>query len=159
MVTKKYFIKHYLKLKKSKFSSSSECNRQRTLNKKKGNIYVKSTNKNIFCTLMDIQTNKVETSCSLRVPRYQNEFNERENLLTRGILLGELFGNKIVDLGFTEVAIYLDHGINKGRRGFLKGLENKKIKISFIQLLKAYPHNGCRPPKIRRKKVRTKLKK
>lgn len=157
MLIKKYFIKHYLKLKKSKFSSFSESNPQRIPNKK-GNIYVKSTNKNIFCALMDIQTNKVETSCSLRVPRYENEFNERENLLTRGVLLGELFGNKILELGFTEVAIYLDYGINKGRRGFLKGLENKKIKISFIQLFRAYPHNGCRPSKIRRKKVRTKLK-
>lgn len=158
MLIKRYFTKHYLKLKKASFSSFSETDIQKIHNKKKGNIYVKSTNNNIFCTLIDIQTNKVETSCSLRVPRYQNEFNEREDLFTRGVLLGELFGNKIIERGFTEVAIYLDYGINKGRRGFLKGLETKRIKISFIQLLRSYPHNGCRPSKIRRKKVRTKLK-
>ena len=101
---------------------------------------------------------KVKTSCSLRVTEYENEFNERENLFKRGMLLGELFGDKTLDLGFTEVAIYLDSGINKGRKGILKGISQKRIKISFIQLWKGYPHNGCRPSKVRRKKVRTKLK-
>ena len=126
--------------------------------KKKGNIYIKSTSRNIFCTLMDVEEKKVKTSCSLKVPRYENEFNERVNPFKRGMLLGELFGDKILLLGFREVAVYLDSGINKGRRGFLRGLGKKRIKISFIQLSKAYPHNGCRPSKIRRKKVRTKLK-
>ncbi len=125
---------------------------------KKGNIYIKSTRRNIFCTLMDIQEKIIKTSCSLRVPQYENEFNERENLFKRGILLGELFGDKVVELGYTEVSIFLDSNINKGRKGVVKGLGKKKLKISFIELSKGYPHNGCRPGKMRRKKVRTKLK-
>lgn len=126
--------------------------------KKRGNIYIKSTNRNIFCSLMDIKDNKVKTSCSLRVPKYENEFNERENLRKRGILLGELFGDKIVDLGYREVAIFLDSGVNKGRKGVVNGLSTKNLKVSFIQVLKGYPHNGCRPAKVRRKKIRTKPK-
>lgn len=125
---------------------------------KRGNVFVKSTSKNIFCTLMDLKDKKVKTSCSLRVPEYQNEFNERVSLFKRGILLGQLFGDKIIELGYTEVYIYLDCGINKGRKGVVKGMGQKTIKISFIQLLKGYPHNGCRPAKLRRKKVRTKHK-
>ncbi|CAN0507470.1 unnamed protein product, partial [Phaeothamnion confervicola] len=121
-------------------------------------IYIKSTNRNIFCTLMDVEQKKVKTSCSFKVPAYENEFNERENPYKRGMLLGELFGDKTLELGFTEVAIFLDSDINKGRKGFIGGLGKKRIKISFIQLSKAYPHNGCRPSKIRRKKVRTKMK-
>lgn len=149
----------YLKLAKSRFCSSSEIKiKSQETNNKKGNIYIKSTNRNIFCTLIDAENRKVITSCSLRVPQYDNEFNERENLFRRGSLLGELFGDKIIKLGFTEVSIYLDSVINKGRKGVIWGLGTKKIKISFIQLLKGYPHNGCRPSKIRRKKVRTKLK-
>ena len=38
------------------------------------------------------------------------------------------------------------------------GLRKKKVKIYLIELLKGYPHNGCRPSKIRRKKIRTKPK-
>lgn len=125
---------------------------------KKGNIYIKSTRRNIFCTLMDSQEKKIKTSCSLRVPKYENEFNERENLFKRGILLGELFGDKALELGYSEVSIFLDSSINKGRKGVIKGLGNKKLKISFIQLCKGFPHNGCRPGKVRHKKVRTKLK-
>nr|YP_009092618.1 ribosomal protein S11 [Colpomenia peregrina]AIR12181.1 ribosomal protein S11 [Colpomenia peregrina] len=123
----------------------------------KGNVYIRSTNRNIFCTLMDLKDKKVKTSCSLKVPDYINEFNERENLFKRGILLGELLGNRIIDLGYKEVALYLDFSINKGRKGVVIGLK-KKIKISLIQLSKGYSHNGCRPKKIRRKKVRTKFK-
>nr|YP_011008264.1 ribosomal protein S11 [Hapterophycus canaliculatus]WBP70165.1 ribosomal protein S11 [Hapterophycus canaliculatus] len=126
--------------------------------KKKGNVYIKSTNRNIFCTLIGTKDKKVKTSCSLRVPEYNNEFNERENLFKRGILLGELLGDKIIILGYKEVFIHLDFGINKGRKGVIIGLKKKRIKISLIQLSRGYPHNGCRPKKIRRKKIRTKFK-
>ena len=105
-----------------------------------------------------MQDKKVKTSCSLRVPEYENEFNERENVFERGILLGELFGDKVENLGYTEIVVYLDFNINKGRKGVMIGLRKKKVKISLIELLKGYPHNGCRPSKIRRKKIRTKPK-
>jgi len=152
------YKKPYLKLSKFSFSDFSKIKSRIQNNNKKGNIYIKSTNRNIFCTLIDVQKKKVKTSCSLRVPQYENEFNERENLFKRGILLGELFGDKTLELGFTKVAIYLDSGLSKGRKGFIQGFSKKRIKVSFIQLLKNYPHNGCRPSKVRRKKVRTKLK-
>lgn len=127
-------------------------------NNKKGSIFIKSTNRNIFCTLLGLEDKKIKTSCSLRVPEYNNEFNERENLFKRGILLGELLGDKINNLGYNEIFVYLNFSINKARKGVLIGLKKKKIKISLIQLSKGYPHNGCRPKKIRRKKVRTKFK-
>nr|WBP69850.1 ribosomal protein S11 [Costaria costata] len=127
-------------------------------NNKKGIIFIKSTKRNVFCTLMDIKEKKIKTSCSLRVPTYENEYNERENLYTRGLLLGNLFGNKSIELGYTELTIYLGSGINKGRRGVIRGLYKKGVKITFLYLGTRYPHNGCRPVKVRRKKVRTKPK-
>ena len=123
-----------------------------------GKIYIKSTRKNIFCTLIDIKDKKVKTSWSLRVPNYENEFNERENLFDRGMILGQLFGDKVIELGYKEVFIYLNSDINQGRDGVLTGL-GQKIKISFIQLAKTLSHNGCRPAKMRRKKVRTRYRK
>nr|QWK44841.1 ribosomal protein S11 [Pterygophora californica] len=125
---------------------------------KKGVILIKSTKRNVFCTLIDTQEKKVKTSCSLRVPVYENEYNERENLYTRGLLLGSLFGDKALMLGYTEFMIYLGSGINKGRRGVVRGLSKKGVKITFLYLGTRYPHNGCRPVKVRRKKFRTKSK-
>lgn len=149
-----------LKLKSVNFSSMSKIpqDKKKEVNTKRGNVYIKSTNRNIFCILLDMQDKKVKTSCSLRVPEYENEFNERENVFERGILLGELFGDKVENLGYTEIVVYLDFNINKGRKGVMIGLRKKKVKISLIELLKGYPHNGCRPSKIRRKKIRTKPK-
>nr|YP_003288869.1 ribosomal protein S11 [Saccharina coriacea]BAI48721.1 ribosomal protein S11 [Saccharina coriacea] len=123
---------------------------------KKGIIIIKSTKRNVFCTLMDTAEKKVKTSCSLRVPSYENEYNERENLYTRGLLLGNLFGDKAIRLGYTEFAIFLGSGINKGRRGVVRGLSKKGVKITFLHLGTRAPHNGCRPVKVRRKKFRTK---
>ncbi|CAM9208397.1 unnamed protein product [Ectocarpus sp. 12 AP-2014] len=153
-------IKCCFKLKSANFSSMSKIlqDKKKEINIKRGNVYIKSTNRNIFCILLDIQDKKVKTSCSLRVPEYENEFNERENVFKRGILLGELFGDKIENLGYTEIIVYLDSNTNKGRKGVMTGLREKKVKISLIELFKGYPHNGCRPSKKRRKKVRTKLK-
>lgn len=131
----------------------------KSLKEKKGIILIKSTKRNVFCTLLDTDEKKVKTSCSLRVPSYENEYNERENLYTRGLLLGNLIGNKAVELGYTEFMIFLGSGINKGRRGVLRGLSKKKgIKITFLSLGTRSPHNGCRPVKVRRKKFRTKPK-
>ena len=157
MLTKYCFIK----LPSVNFSTMlkvSQGGEKKEVYIKRGNIYIKSTNRNIFCVLLDTQDKKVKTSCSLRVPEYENEFNERENLFKRGLLLGELFGDKVENLGYTEVAVYLDSTMNKGRKGIMVGLRKKKFKISLIQLLKGYPHNGCRPSKVPRKKVRTKPK-
>lgn len=126
------------------------------ISEKKGRIYIKSTIRNLFCTLIDPKDNKVITSCSLKVPKYINEFNEREDPYKRGELLGELFGERVVKHGYKNLSIYLDSKFNKARNGVLKGLGTNLLNIYLIQLSKGFPHNGCRPPKARRKKFRTK---
>ena len=119
-----------LKLKSVNFSSMSKIpqDKKKEVNTKRGNVYIKSTNRNIFCILLDMQDKKVKTSCSLRVPEYENEFNERENVFKRGILLGELFGDKVENLCYTEIVVYLDFNINKGRKGVMIGLKKKKLR-------------------------------
>ena len=123
-----------------------------------GDIYLKNTNSNFFCILMDSKK-KVITSCSLKVTQYENKFNERIDLYKRGALLGKLFMNKAIKLGFKKFNIRVSSGINKIHKGFVKDFtRRKRIKIHYIQTSKTYPHNGCRPPKVRRKKVRTRLR-
>nr|QWK44995.1 ribosomal protein S11 [Analipus japonicus] len=122
-----------------------------------GSVYIKCTKRNIFCALINTLENKVITSCSMRVPPYENEFNERENLQTRGFSLGRFFGEKLFALGHTKLILYLN-GKSKGRSGVIEGLDDLGIDIHSVVLITSHPHNGCRPPKTRRKKFRTKAK-
>ena len=124
---------------------------------KLGSIYIKCTHRNIFCTLMDTLNKKVKTSCSLRVPSYENEYNERENLYTRGLLLGKLFAEKATSLGYGRVIIYLT-GTSRGRSGLIRSLNKSSLDVYSIVLATSKPHNGCRPAKTRRKKFRSRVK-
>ena len=63
---------------------------------KLASICINCTKRNVLCTLTDTLSTKVKSSCSLRVPNYKNEFDEREKLYTRGLLLGMFFGSKEV---------------------------------------------------------------
>nr|YP_010418006.1 ribosomal protein S11 [Sargassum polycystum]YP_010418173.1 ribosomal protein S11 [Sargassum plagiophyllum]AMO66462.1 ribosomal protein S11 [Sargassum polycystum]USF18224.1 ribosomal protein S11 [Sargassum polycystum]USF18391.1 ribosomal protein S11 [Sargassum plagiophyllum] len=127
-----------------------------TRTKKLGSVYLRCTKRNIFCTLVDCKSNIIKTSCSLRVPDYKNEFNERENLYTRGLLLGKLFGNKIISLGYKRIIVHI-MGTSKGRFGVVRSFSKLGIDIHSIALITRTAHNGCRPLKRRRKKLRTKV--
>nr|YP_009049439.1 ribosomal protein S11 [Sargassum muticum]AIE46234.1 ribosomal protein S11 [Sargassum muticum] len=124
--------------------------------KKLGSVYLKCTKRNIFCTLVDCESNTIKTSCSLKVPDYKSEFNERVNLYTRGLLLGKLFGNKIISSGYEKIIIHIA-GTNKGRFGVVRSFSKLGIDIHSIILTSRTAHNGCRPIKRRRKKLRTKV--
>nr|YP_010485667.1 ribosomal protein S11 [Sargassum macrocarpum]YP_010485704.1 ribosomal protein S11 [Sargassum serratifolium]UVW81776.1 ribosomal protein S11 [Sargassum macrocarpum]UVW81813.1 ribosomal protein S11 [Sargassum serratifolium] len=127
-----------------------------TRTEKFGSVYLRCTRRNIFCILADCESNAIKTSCSLRVPDYKNEFNERENLYTRGLLLGKLFGNKIISLGYKKIIVHVV-GTSKGRFGVVRSFSKLGIDIHSIILTTRTGHNGCRPAKRRRKKLRTKV--
>nr|YP_009341739.1 ribosomal protein S11 [Sargassum aquifolium]YP_010401948.1 ribosomal protein S11 [Sargassum feldmannii]ALE29505.1 ribosomal protein S11 [Sargassum aquifolium]UQV81123.1 ribosomal protein S11 [Sargassum feldmannii] len=127
-----------------------------TRTNKLGSVYLRCTKRNIFCTLVDCKSRAIKTSCSLRVPDYKNEFNERENLYTRGLLLGKLFGNKIISFGYNKIIVHI-MGTSKGRFGVVRSFSKLGINIHSIVLITRTAHNGCRPVKRRRKKLRTKV--
>ena len=124
-------------------------------NYKLGCVYIRCTKRNIFCVLTDTLTRKVKISCSLKLPGYLNEFNVRENPYTRGLLLGKVFGSKLVSFGYRKIIVYV-MGLSKGRSGVVRSLSKSSVDISSMVLLTCGAHNGCRPIKSRRKKFRTK---
>jgi len=137
-------------------ASSSLLEEDQKINKL-GSLYIKCTKRNIFCTLMDPLNKKVETSCSLRVPTYDNKYNERDNLYTRAVLLGRLLAQRTINLGYKELIIYLT-GINKGQLAIIRSFSKVEIDIDSIVLATRNAHNGCRPAKVRRKKFRSKVR-
>ena len=90
--------------------------------------------------ITDTLSRKVKSSCSLRVPNYKNEFNERENIYTRGLLLGKFFGSKVVSLGYIFFLIYFT-GSNKGRSGVVRSLSKTGIEIYSTVLITHRTYN------------------
>lgn len=164
LLNKRYFVEILVKFKSVSYFRKKVVKNTLTVRylnnntrtKKLGSVYLRCTKRNIFCTLVDCKSNVIKTSCSLRVPDYKNEFNERENLYTRGLLLGKLFGNKIISLGYKRIIVYIV-GTSKGRFGVVRSFSKLGIDIHSIALITRTAHNGCRPLKRRRKKLRTKV--
>nr|YP_011008333.1 ribosomal protein S11 [Scytothamnus australis]WBP70304.1 ribosomal protein S11 [Scytothamnus australis] len=134
-------------------------NESRLLTQRIGVIYVTCKKRNLYCSLVDATNGKVLTSCSLRVPKYENKYNERENLYIRGLLLGNLFAERVQKLNYSEVFLFLT-GKSRSSSGLLRSFEeNASLKIISITLSTNKPHNGCRPEKVRRVKLRSKKSK
>lgn len=56
---------------------------------------------------------------------------------------------KIKKLGVREVAVFV-RGIGSGREAAIRALASHGLDIVTIKDITPIPHNGCRPPKIRR---------
>lgn len=63
--------------------------------------------------------------------------------------LGENFGKQLLEQGIFTVDLIIQ-GFGRGRDGVLSGLRKCGLQFRVVKQCAAQPHNGCRPPKIRR---------
>lgn len=56
---------------------------------------------------------------------------------------------KIKKLGVREIAVFVK-GIGSGREAAIRALASHGLEINLIKDITPIPHNGCRPPKVRR---------
>lgn len=56
---------------------------------------------------------------------------------------------KIKKIGVREVTVYVN-GIGSGREAAIRALASHGLEIATIKDITPIPHNGCRPPKVRR---------
>ncbi|MBI2451278.1 MAG: 30S ribosomal protein S11 [Parcubacteria group bacterium] len=61
----------------------------------------------------------------------------------------EVVSEKIKKIGITDIDIMIK-GIGAGRDSTLRSLANAGFNINLIRDITSIPHNGCRPPKVRR---------
>ena len=54
-----------------------------------------------------------------------------------------------VDNGMKTVEVYVK-GPGQGRESAIRALQTQGLEITLIRDVTPVPHNGCRPPKIRR---------
>ena len=117
-----------------------------------GYVYITSTRRNLFCTIVDFSDKKVKFSCSYGLIKTDSKKLE----YAPGKLLGNLFINKIKTLRYNKIYISLA-GIGAGRIPIINSFRNSGIKVLRVTDITLFPHNGCRPKKLRRKKLRTKI--
>lgn len=63
--------------------------------------------------------------------------------------IAETVIEKIKKTGISEVSVFVK-GIGGGREAAVRALANKGLNIVSIKDVTPLPHNGCKPPKVRR---------
>lgn len=63
--------------------------------------------------------------------------------------IAETVIEKIKKSGISEVSVFVK-GIGGGREAAVRALANKGLNIISIKDVTPLPHNGCKPPKVRR---------
>ncbi|MDR3071222.1 MAG: 30S ribosomal protein S11 [Endomicrobium sp.] len=58
-------------------------------------------------------------------------------------------GKKAMDMGVKQVAVFVN-GPGPGRETSIRGLQSSGLGITAIKDVTPVPHDGCRPPKLRR---------
>lgn len=119
------------------------------LSKKKGiergKVYIQSTYNNTIITLTDNQGNVLAWSSAgslgFRGAKKSTPFAASRAV---GVVI-----EKARKIGLREINIFVK-GIGSGRDSAIRSLASGGMMINFIKDVTPVPHNGCRPPKVRR---------
>jgi len=111
----------------------------------KARAYIKASYNNTIITLTDWQGNVLAWSSAgsigFKGTRKSNPFAATKV----GGIIAET-GRKI---GIKEVSIFVK-GVGSGRESAVRALGTQGLNIVSIKDITPLPHNGCRPPKVRR---------
>lgn len=121
-----------------------------------GVIYIHCSRRNVFCTLIDPLKKQVKFSCSSGVSEVSQSASRFNNNYFKSKILTQYFIQKIKEFGFDKLRIVI-RGLGTARVVLISALRNSNLQIIDIQDTTLIPHNGCRGPKQRRKKLRTRL--
>lgn len=111
----------------------------------RGRAYIYSTYNNILLTLTDDKGNVLAWASSgslgFKGPKKATPFAASR--------VAEAVAEKVSKFGFKKIDV-LVRGVGSGREATIRGLAAKGLDINSIKDITPIPHNGCRPPKVRR---------
>lgn len=112
----------------------------------KGKIYITSTFNNTLITVTDEKGNPlVVGSCGM----YGFLGTRKPTPYAATITTSATLKKAVVDHGFALADIFVK-GIGPGREAALRAVKESDVEINRIIDITPVPHNGVRPPKIRR---------
>jgi len=122
--------------------------------KKRGLICIRTTKRNVLFSLVDVDRSRVKLSSSLGCVKYGGVDRKANYASVRAF--SEFFTRKIIEFGYTDISIIF-RGLGVTRVALIHVIRDYNLRINGIKDETLSSHNGCRPPKQRRKKVRTRI--
>ncbi len=112
---------------------------------KEGKIYISSSYNNTIITLSD-NKGSIITWLSAGSIGFKGTKKSTPFAASK---VAEAMALAAKNIGIEKVGIFIK-GIGAGRESAIRSLAAKGLDIIFIKDVTPIPHNGCRPPKIRR---------
>lgn len=111
----------------------------------KGKIYINATYNNTMITITDMKGNVLAWASAGSLgfvgPKKATPFAASK--------IVSVIAEKIAPYGMTEAEVFVK-GVGSGRDSALRSFINRGLNISLIKDKTPIPHNGPRPPKVRR---------
>ena len=112
---------------------------------REGRIYISSSYNNTIITLTDSKGNVLHWtsagSIGFKGAKKATPFAASK--------VAEAMGQVIKKLGIEKLAIFVK-GIGSGRESAIRSFVARGLEVVSITDITPVPHNGCRPPKVRR---------
>lgn len=132
--------------KSIKKDSSNKKNGKRIKVKlSKGRAYIQSTYNNTIITITDLN-GRVVFWGSAGVLGFKGAKRSTPYAATE---IAKYVVEKIKDTGLSEIDVFVK-GVGGGRESAIRALNTYGLKVISIKDVTPIPHNGCRPPKVRR---------
>ena len=119
--------------------------RRERKNVEKGVAHIRATYNNTIVTITDTAGNAISWGSA-------GEFGfkgSRKSTPFAAQTVAEAAAKIAVDNGMKTVEVYVK-GPGQGRESAIRALQTQGLEITLIRDVTPVPHNGCRPPKIRR---------
>jgi len=111
----------------------------------RGRAYIQATYNNTIVTFTDLQGNVLAWSaagrCGFRGPKKSTPY-------AAGIIVRDA-AEKVRSYNLREVYVFVK-GVGGGRAAAVSALRTSGLELLSITDITPIPHNGCRPPKVRR---------
>ena len=112
---------------------------------REGRIYISSTYNNTIITLTDLKGNVLGWSSAGSI----GFKGTKKATPFAASKVSETISQIIQKLGIEKVEVFVK-GIGSGRESAIRSLSARGPEIVSIKDVTPVPHNGCRPPKVRR---------
>ena len=112
---------------------------------KEGRVYISSSYNNTIITLTDTQGN-VLTWASAGSVGFKGTKKATPFAASK---VAEVLAQAVKKIGIEKVQVFIK-GVGSGRESAIRSLATHGLEIESIKDITPIPHNGCRPPKVRR---------
>ena len=119
--------------------------RRERKNDEKGAAHIRATSNNTILTITDVNGNAVSWASAGEL----GFKGSRKSTAFAAQMAAETAAKIAVDNGMKTVEVYVK-GPGQGRESAIRALQTQGLEITVIRDVTPVPHNGCRPPKIRR---------